>query len=122
MSATVDSNPQLTVSEKSAYWMVWSPHGKKPRRRQPSRDIAVTEATRLATLHPGRHFYVLECVGFVMVGHERTNTSESGAVARDDSHDLGESSKDSPVSETVTATGITEVIAQRGRARLVRRT
>lgn len=139
MTADGNSNPTLTISEKSAYWLVWSPRSfaMPPRYRHPSVESATTEAARLAGLFPGRHFYVLACVGFVKNGDDhiepttkderltitrslrKQKTSESGATTA--TTPQGRREMDTPVSDTVTVTGNTEV-ARRGSTRLIRRT
>jgi hypothetical protein len=71
MTATTDSSLTLTQTHKSLYWVVWSPRSRRPPYfRHTSLDSAAAEAERLAALNPGRHFYVLQCVGFVMNGDE----------------------------------------------------
>lgn len=41
------------------FWLVWSPQGREPQRKHPSRQIAEGEALRLARQCPGSEFYVL---------------------------------------------------------------
>ena len=46
------------------FWLVWSPQGDRPPSyRHASYDDAKNEARRLAALHPGKEFFVLEAVG-----------------------------------------------------------
>lgn len=47
--------------------IVWSPDGKFPVVQHPSIKSAQKEAERLATQHPGKHFYVAELKGFCTV-------------------------------------------------------
>lgn len=58
----------MALIEGTKFWMVWSPRGGMPKRKYPIRDMAETEAHRLSEKFPGRHFYLLEHVGFAMVG------------------------------------------------------
>lgn len=41
------------------FFMVWTKGGRKPRFIHGTRDLARTEAERLARLHPGQKFIVL---------------------------------------------------------------
>ncbi len=50
------------------FWFIWSPRGSAPKRKHATLAEAVTEAVRLSEFFPGRHFYVLEMIGFAMVG------------------------------------------------------
>ena len=60
----------LTPSEKE-FWLIWSPRsGRWPRYRHQTKESVEREAERLSKLYPGRHFYVLAPVGFVMEGLE----------------------------------------------------
>lgn len=45
------------------FWMVYSPQGGAPTRRHLSRDLANSEATRLARRNPTKDFFVLKVVG-----------------------------------------------------------
>lgn len=48
----------------TVFWIVWSPSGKTPpRHRHYNRYSAVKEAERLARLHGGDEFFVLEAWG-----------------------------------------------------------
>jgi hypothetical protein len=58
----------LTSGDK--FWMVWSPRGGRPTAKHLWLDKAVSEAERLSKKYPGRHFYVMEHVGFAMEGPE----------------------------------------------------
>jgi hypothetical protein len=55
---------------RDLFWMVWSPRGFYPRRKHPTAASAQQEAERLSQKCPGRHFYVLEVIGFAMQGPE----------------------------------------------------
>lgn len=46
----------------SSFWFVWNPEGHSPTYKHPSEKSAVGEAERLARLHPGNTFVVLESV------------------------------------------------------------
>ena len=56
--------------EGTKFWMVWSPRGGAPKAKHQTLAIADAEAERLSLRFPGRHFYVLEHVGFAMQGPE----------------------------------------------------
>lgn len=132
MQATADSTVQpvpLQIDDASAFWVVWSPRGGPPRRKHSSESAAITEAQRLSALRPGRHFYVLACRGYAMQGPEvptekqaarAAKQIESGATSA--TTQQGRREMDTPVSDTVTATSITQVIAKRGSTRLLKRT
>ena len=60
----------MALTEGTKFWLVWSPRGWIPKKKWPTKDQAEAEATRLSEQLPGRHFYVLEHVGFAMVGPE----------------------------------------------------
>lgn len=45
-------------------WIVWTPDGASPRVVHTSRFAAVTEAKRLASVHPGKRFYAMASIGF----------------------------------------------------------
>ena len=49
------------------FWMVWCPNKSAPTYRHDVEAAAETEAERLAKLHPGEHFFVLEAVGLRVV-------------------------------------------------------
>lgn len=44
------------------FWLVWCPTGYDPVHKHPTHESAVTEAERLARLHKGETFVVLESV------------------------------------------------------------
>lgn len=48
------------IEDGTAFWMVWSPEGRPPTHRHESRNLALTEAERLARANPGQEFFVLE--------------------------------------------------------------
>ena len=58
------------TNEKTGFWVVWSPRGGQPRVRHEKQHEADAEAERLSLRFPGRHFYVLECVGAHREGPE----------------------------------------------------
>ncbi|QRF60202.1 hypothetical protein [Variovorax paradoxus] len=46
--------------EHLEFWLVWSPEGERPPRHEHhSAKAAADEAERLATVYPGKSFYVL---------------------------------------------------------------
>jgi len=53
----------LAMPEK--YWIIWNPERGLPKFRHPSFEFAKVEAKRLALLHPGQEFHVLESQGFM---------------------------------------------------------
>lgn len=51
------------MKEQARYWMVHgSRYGREPNYKHATREFAATEAQRLASLHPGEVFTVLEVV------------------------------------------------------------
>lgn len=42
------------------FWMVWNPAANAPRHRHDYEGGAIAEAERLARLHPGQEFFILE--------------------------------------------------------------
>lgn len=48
--------------DDTVFWMVWNPQRNPPSHRHSLKHNAVREAERLARLHPGDEFYVLEAV------------------------------------------------------------
>ncbi len=44
------------------FWMVWDPHGRAPIRKHETPQLATTEAERLASIHEGQSFVVLEAI------------------------------------------------------------
>lgn len=48
--------------EYQKFWMVWNPLGRSPTHRHESRQSAIIEAERLASLYDG-DFHVLESLG-----------------------------------------------------------
>jgi hypothetical protein len=47
-------------TDDNAFWLVWNPQGQMPRKRHDTEHSAHMEARRLATLHRGQVFYVLQ--------------------------------------------------------------
>lgn len=45
---------------KRAFWIVWNPGGVNPTHRHDTETGAISEAERLARLHPGTTFFVLQ--------------------------------------------------------------
>lgn len=51
------------TENKAPFWLVWSPQGARPPEyRHASEAMATHEAERLARLHPGNIFVVLQSV------------------------------------------------------------
>lgn len=55
------------MTDTPPLWLVWNPNARLPRYEHGSRDSAAAEAKRLAKLHPGERFYVMEPIGAAMV-------------------------------------------------------
>lgn len=53
MNSTLNNSP---------FWMVWNERGDAPRVKHTTKESAQREATRLARLHRGHSFIVLESV------------------------------------------------------------
>lgn len=60
------------------FYLVWSPRGDNPRARHATETEAIQEADRLAKKYQGRHFYVLESVGYSKVDVDSTFHYASG--------------------------------------------
>lgn len=59
-------SPTYVVQEKlMKFWIIWTPAttARNPQAQHPSEAVAVAEADRLAKLHPGQTFFVMEVVG-----------------------------------------------------------
>ena len=74
-----NSTPQLKIDDDSSFWVVWNPRGGPPRCKHASVDSAYAEAVRLSEKYPGRHYYLLKCVGYAMKGEP---TLTQGQLAR----------------------------------------
>lgn len=82
---------------KDKFWLVYSPRSKTPPRvRHNSFLSAETEAGRLAKLNPGRHFYMLEMVGYMIHG-EGTVTAREMQILREEKEREAEVSPHDPV-------------------------
>lgn len=69
------------MSDKQTFWLVWSPRSGRPRIKHWFRDAAEREAKRLAAKYEGRHFYVLEMIGYEIVGDPLLNKREMRRMA-----------------------------------------
>lgn len=49
--------------EPSGHWFVWTKKGRAPRFAHETRESAEREAERLARLHPGQKFHLMQSVG-----------------------------------------------------------
>lgn len=61
------------------FWFVWNPNSLNPRFKHDTVESATTEAERLARMHPGQEFIVLESIAAcraVSVEWERHLTEE----------------------------------------------
>jgi hypothetical protein len=56
----------MALIAKKPFWVVWNPRGGYPKVRHRTLAEAAAEAERLSKEVPGRHFYVLEALGFAM--------------------------------------------------------
>lgn len=53
----------MSIEQETPFWLVWSPKGERPPKyRHFTVGAATTEAERLARLHPGQTFVVLQSV------------------------------------------------------------
>lgn len=52
----------MPTNEPVSFFMVWTKRGWAPRKQHATRAAAEAEAARLAGLHPGQKFIVLEAV------------------------------------------------------------
>ncbi len=48
------------MDDLEMFWVVWQPDYGLPKFRHPDESLAIREAERLASLHPGRVFYVMQ--------------------------------------------------------------
>lgn len=48
------------MRNEAPFWIVWNPTGRNPQYRHSTADDATAEAERLAKLHAGESFYVLQ--------------------------------------------------------------
>lgn len=72
------------MSDKSKFWLVWSPRGKWhgwPSKKHESVESAQAEALRLAAKFHGRHFYVMEMIGYEIIGEPLSNKKERALAA-----------------------------------------
>ena len=70
------------LAEGKRFWLIWSPRsGRGPRVVHATLASAEQEATRLSQKYPGRHFYVLEPIGFVMEGDEIPTENQARRAA-----------------------------------------
>jgi len=65
------------VKDMKVFWLVWSPRGRLPSKKHRDREAAMTEALRLSEVHPGRHFYVMEMIGWEMKGSETLTAAQA---------------------------------------------
>ena len=78
----------MPLQQGTKFWLVWSPRGHVPTKKHQSFEIAEGEADRLAKIRPGRHFYVLECVGFAMEGENQPTKRQAERAAAQKAVDL----------------------------------
>lgn len=53
---------EINPEKLKSFWLVWNADGRNPQYRHSTEKAATTEAERLARLHPGQTFVVLESV------------------------------------------------------------
>lgn len=68
--------------EKQKFWTVWSPRGGRAKVRHASFEESRDEAARLSAKFPGRHFYVMEMVGYSIVGDETLTRKQRKALRK----------------------------------------
>lgn len=66
----MDTEPKDYLSGE--VYMIWCRKGRAPRKKHLTEESAVTEAQRLAVLHPGKKFYVLKALAKYQVEKETT--------------------------------------------------
>ncbi len=64
---------------RKPFWMVWSPQGHAPTYKHASEYAARGEAERLARVHPGSQFVVLQAMSAVECTDLRRITFENDA-------------------------------------------
>jgi hypothetical protein len=79
MSTADNSTPKLNSDAASAFWLVWNPRSGAPSYKHASFEQAQSEAVRLSEKYTGRHYYVLQCLGYAMTGQP---TLTPGQLAR----------------------------------------
>lgn len=62
------SDPASPKLRADPFWVVWCPTAGPPTYKHATERSAVAESERLAQLHPGHRFVVLQSVSAVMVG------------------------------------------------------
>ena len=50
------------IVEAASFWFVWTKKGHVPRKAHTLKSEAIAEAVRLANLHPGHKYIVLQAV------------------------------------------------------------
>ncbi|QVN18966.1 hypothetical protein [Burkholderia pyrrocinia] len=74
-------NAGTGTKAETAFWLVWSPSGAKPPTyRHGTPESAVREAERLAKLHPGETFVVLEPIAARCVDNMIRTTYVGGSM------------------------------------------
>lgn len=72
----------MRVKSEQKFWMVFSPRGKSnPKIKHGSLEIALREAERLSQRFPNRHFYIMEMVGWKMVGENSPTSAQAKRAA-----------------------------------------
>lgn len=54
----------MSDREDETFWVVWCPQAGPPTVRHETESAAKAEATRLAGIHRGQQFFVLQSLGF----------------------------------------------------------
>lgn len=54
------------MSDKSKFFLVWTPNGHNPTKKHDHLGAAKKEAARLATENPSQKFYIMESICFAL--------------------------------------------------------
>ncbi len=57
----------MRSKDRSTFWLVWEPSSGQTRVRHATKQEALTEAKRLASIHTGKEFHVLLSIGCALV-------------------------------------------------------
>jgi hypothetical protein len=58
---------QMEKNKRAPFWVVWNPDRGMPTHRRAEFGLARAEAERLAKVHPGQEFIVMQAVGKAFV-------------------------------------------------------
>ncbi len=75
----------MITAPRTKFWLVWCPTGHRPpSHRHTSVESAQREAGRLAALHTGQEFYVVESIGVAALLPSWTPTTTPASYPLDD--------------------------------------